>query len=102
MIGYPILFMWCGDNRAALSGVQSTTRPPRRSRRGELIKLATRFSNWVGYPARHKVTHPDAVSRGGIPANTPKVFAPGGCRRMADVVDNVCFFVILKLHIKSG
>ncbi|MCL4876200.1 MAG: hypothetical protein KJ064_06065 [Anaerolineae bacterium] len=72
--------------------MQSTTRPPRRSRRGELIKLATRSPNWVGCPA-----HPNAVKQvvarlGGTPTNTPKVFALSGCRR----VDVVVGFVIAK------
>jgi hypothetical protein len=73
--------MRCGDNRAAFSGVQSTTRPPRRARRGELIKLATHPSDRVGCPARHKVTHLDAYLRGRTPANTARVFARRGGSR---------------------
>lgn len=84
--------MWCGDNRAASRGGHSPTRLPCRERQGELIKLATRSPNWVGCPAPHKVMRFAAVLRGRTPANTPKVFASGGCRRVADVVG----FVIAK------
>lgn len=101
-VGYPILFMGCGEDRAASRGGHSPTRPPCRSRQGELIKLATRFSNWVGCPAPPKVRQVAAVLRGRTPANTPTVFASGGCRRVDNVVNRVRFFVILKLHIKSG
>ena len=73
--------MRCGDNRSALSGVRSTTRPPHRARWGELIKLATHPSDRVGCPARHKVTHPDAYLQGRTPANTSRVFARRGGSR---------------------
>ncbi|MBZ0319102.1 MAG: hypothetical protein K8L91_21990 [Anaerolineae bacterium] len=91
--------MWCGDNRAASHGGPSPMCLPRRWRWGKLIKLATRSPNWVGCPARPKVTHFAAVLRGRTPANTPKVFALSGCRRVADMVDSVMRFVILKLQI---
>jgi hypothetical protein len=94
-VGYPILFMWCGDNCTAVRGGHSPTRLPCRERQGELIKLATRSPNWVGCPAAPNVVCFAAVLRGRTPANTPKVFALSGCRRM----DVVVGFVILKLQI---